>query len=109
MELHGLSDLVERWRRSKIRHEAFSQSTLTEILEQRGLSNLAAQILGAHHGRWLPEDLGELDLREWRKFFKSERQKLVEELESEFGSIPGNNLSDTQARYLAGAVSVCDW
>lgn len=38
MELVGLDNLTERWRRSKIRHEVFSQSTLTEILEERGLS-----------------------------------------------------------------------
>jgi len=105
----GLSALTERWRRSGIRHECFSQATAADILEARGLPLAAAHILGAHHGRWLPEDLGELDVKEWRAFVKSERRRLVEDLEKEFGVLPSEAFSDIQARYLAGAVSVADW
>jgi CRISPR-associated endonuclease/helicase Cas3 len=109
MEGFGMEALVERWRRSKIRHECFTQASIAEILEERGLPSSAAQILGAHHGLWQMADLGELDLREWRVFFKAQRVALVELLESEFGPLPAETFSDTQARYLAGAVSVCDW
>jgi CRISPR-associated endonuclease/helicase Cas3 len=109
MESYGLSDMTERWRRSKIRHEVFSQATITEILESRSLPLSAALILGAHHGRWQMEDLGELDLKEWRAFFKTQRHSLVMLLEAEFGQLPQESFSDIQSRYLAGAVSVCDW
>jgi len=105
----GLSTLIERWRRSRIRHECFTQTTISEILEERGWPTLAAQILGAHHGVWQMADLGELDLKETRSFFKKQRRQLVELLESEFGSLPAQTFSDTEARYLAGAVSVADW
>src|SRR5271165_6328260 len=117
----GLANLTERWRRSKIRHEVFTQAVVSEILEgrtlsphrgdvpERAVSTLAAQILGAHHGVWQAADLGELDLKEWRVFFKTERQQLVELLEAEFGRLPQETFSDTRARYLAGAVAVCDW
>jgi CRISPR-associated endonuclease/helicase Cas3 len=109
MAEHGLSDVTERWRRSKIRHEIFTQSTITEILEFRSLPLSAALILGAHHGRWQMEDLGELDLKEWRAFFKAQRHALVMLLEAEFGQLPEECFSNIQSRYLAGAVSVCDW
>jgi CRISPR-associated endonuclease/helicase Cas3 len=106
---HGLAHLIDRWRLSKIRHEFFSQATISDILDERGLSITSAQIIGAHHGRWQTNDPGEIDIAEARAFFKAQRQALVDLLESEFGRLPEEEFSSTRARYLAGAVAIADW
>jgi CRISPR-associated endonuclease Cas3-HD len=109
MSDHGLAQLIDRWRLSKIRHEVFSQATISDILDERGQSLMGARIVGAHHGRWQTSDPGEIDLFEVREFFKAERRALVDLLESEFGRLPEEAFSQSQARYLAGAVAIADW
>ena len=108
MEAHGVAHLTKRWLRSgcAARHEVFTQSTIADILASRGLPLTPAYILGAHHGIWQMEDSGDLDIA---PFLPEERAKLVEYLEAEFGRLLCEPLSDIQARYLAGAVSVADW
>jgi CRISPR-associated endonuclease Cas3-HD len=100
MNDHGLAQLIDRWRLSKIRHEVFSQATINDILDERGQSLMGARIIGAHHGRWQTSDPGEIDLFEVRKFFKAERRALVDLLESEFGRLQREAFSQSQAPWL---------
>jgi hypothetical protein len=45
MSDHGLAQLIDRWRLSKIRHEVFSQVTISDILDERGQGRVRSGVL----------------------------------------------------------------
>ncbi len=79
-------------------------------LKEEGYSKQIQTIAGQHHG-FAPNT----GIREatWEQFggkaWQSERKKLLDALQNEFGTARPENLSDAQTLALSGLTSVADW
>lgn len=120
LEQEGLKLTAEReaWEAQKvIRHEKHSQDSIQIFLQKKGyeLSEATAwaMVAGAHHGKMhLTERFRRDDIDLIVDVWNSQRHKIIESLEGEFGcKIPSVNLKKTDpiVPWLMGLTSVADW